>query len=70
MIVCSCHAVSDRTVRDAAARGATVEDIALATGAGSDCGVCHDEISSIVKERRSGPCRASPCAGCPRRAAA
>jgi bacterioferritin-associated ferredoxin len=69
MIVCSCHAVSDRALRDAVAAGAHVDDIIATTRAGTDCGCCKEEIEAIVSERY-GPCRSTPCAGCPRRAAA
>jgi bacterioferritin-associated ferredoxin len=69
MIVCSCHAVSDQALRAAAAGGASRDEVMASTGAGTDCGCCRDEVESILAER-SGPCRADPCPGCPRRAAA
>jgi len=69
MIVCSCHAVSDQALRAAAARASSAEEVIAATRAGTDCGCCKDEVESILAERH-GPCRADPCAGCPRRAAA
>jgi bacterioferritin-associated ferredoxin len=69
MIVCSCHAVSDRALRAAAAGIATAEEALLAKRAGSDCGCCREEVQTILADQR-GPCRADPCAGCPRRAAA
>jgi bacterioferritin-associated ferredoxin len=67
MIVCSCHAVSDHALRAAAANGLSHHEIVAATGAGTDCGRCHETVSQIVSA--SGPCRgASACPGCPRRA--
>ena len=69
MIVCSCHAVSDHTLREAASSGQSPEEILAATGAGSDCGHCRDAVESILGAS-NGPCRAQPCAGCPRRAPA
>jgi bacterioferritin-associated ferredoxin len=68
MIVCLCRAVSDRTIRTAAAVGLTLPEIGRATGAGSDCGRCADAVAHIVGE--PGPCKAEPCIGCPRGALA
>ncbi|HET8540613.1 MAG TPA: (2Fe-2S)-binding protein [Anaeromyxobacter sp.] len=66
MIVCVCRGISDRSVREARARGArTLDAVGTATGAGTDCGCCHDTIARVLAE----PCRAEPCAGCPRGAA-
>lgn len=49
MIVCHCHAVSDREVVAAAESGAReVTDVADACGAGSDCHGCHDRIASLL----------------------
>ncbi len=64
MIVCLCRAVSDHAIRSAAA-GRTLDEVVRATGAGSDCGCCSEEVARIA----AGPCRAEPCAGCPRAAA-
>ncbi len=65
MIVCVCRAISDRAVRAARAAGArTVEAIAAATGAGTLCGCCRDEMARIIAQ----PCKADPCPGCPRAA--
>jgi bacterioferritin-associated ferredoxin len=70
MIVCSCHAVSDRALRDAAAAGLSHDEIVAATRAGTDCGRCRETVAEIVTVRH-GPCRgAHACPGCPRRAAA
>ena len=69
MIACVCHAVSDRTIRAAAAGGATAEDIARATGAGSACGCCADFIEHVVAEETGCHSPGDPCPGCPRRTA-
>ena len=66
MIACSCHAVSDRTIRAAAASGLGAAEIARATGAGTDCGCCTDLVSRIVHEEACSS-SAVPCPGCPRR---
>ena len=70
MIVCCCHAVSDRMLREAAASGLSTDEIANATGAGTTCGACQEAVADIVAENH-GPCRgADACPGCPRRVAA
>jgi bacterioferritin-associated ferredoxin len=70
MIVCCCHAVSDRTLREAAAAGLSHDEIESATGAGTACGVCREAVADIVTQSH-GPCRgAEACPGCPRRVAA
>ncbi len=51
MIVCHCHAVTDREIR-AAARdcGArTCEDIKQVCSAGGDCGGCTSRVQMIVQ---------------------
>jgi bacterioferritin-associated ferredoxin len=53
MIVCLCRAVSDRAIRSAAA-GRNLDEVVRATGAGSDCGCCAEEVARIA----AGPCRA------------
>ncbi len=66
MIVCSCRRVSDRTVGALAASGArTVEDVARATGAGTDCGCCVEAVARVLGENAA-PSRDLPCRGCPR----
>jgi bacterioferritin-associated ferredoxin len=66
MIVCLCHAVSDRSIRSAAAAGATVQDIARATGAGTSCGCCAEILERIVREEPGCRSPLHPCPGCPR----
>ena len=66
MIVCSCHAVSDRTIRDAAAVGLGHVEVMALTRAGSDCGCCRESVEQIVTAAH-GPCRGDhACPGCPR----
>ena len=51
MFVCSCRAVTDRTVHAAIASGATsVEEVAERCGAGSKCGGCWPELERILDE--------------------
>jgi bacterioferritin-associated ferredoxin len=65
MITCSCRAVSDRTIRAAAAAGLGVAEVRRTTGAGSDCGCCIDAVSRLVHEESTTAC-SGPCPGCPR----
>lgn len=51
MYVCICHAVTDRTIRDAARRGVhTTEQLAAETGAGTCCGCCKTLAQQILHE--------------------
>ncbi len=70
MIVCSCHAVSERTLRAEAAAGLSHDEVVAVTRAGTDCGHCRETVADIVAAR-GGPCRgARACPGCPSRVAA
>ncbi|MET0904155.1 MAG: (2Fe-2S)-binding protein [Acidimicrobiales bacterium] len=52
MFVCSCRAVTDRTVHAAIASGATcIEEIAERCGAGSRCGGCWPELERLLHEQ-------------------
>jgi bacterioferritin-associated ferredoxin len=51
MFVCSCRAVTDRTVKAAIASGATcIEEIAERCGAGSRCGGCWPELERLLQQ--------------------
>jgi len=51
LIVCSCHAVSDREIRRLARAGAaSTRAIAEACGAGSCCGGCRMSVAAILDE--------------------
>lgn len=51
MFVCSCRAVTDRTVKAAIDDGAkTIEQIALKCGAGSLCQGCWPTLSELLAE--------------------
>ena len=69
MIVCICHAVSEGSIRAAAARGASHEDVIASTGAGSSCGCCSDFVAAIVAEEAGCSSNGASCPGCPRRSA-
>lgn len=50
--MCSCRAVTDRTIRAAIADGATtIEQIALKCGAGSLCQGCWPALSELLAEQ-------------------
>lgn len=71
MIVCICRAVSDRSVHQAIAEGASsVEDLGKRCGAGTCCGSCVEELSTMLRARgraQTGDCqpRAQPVASGP-----
>ena len=51
MFVCSCRAVTDRTVHTAIASGATcIEEIAERCGAGVRCGGCWPELERLLQQ--------------------
>jgi bacterioferritin-associated ferredoxin len=51
MIVCSCHAVTDREIQRAARAGArTPSQIAEMCGAGSSCGGCRETVHELLTD--------------------
>jgi bacterioferritin-associated ferredoxin len=57
VIVCSCHAVTDREVRHAARAGArTTCQIAEMCGAGSGCGGCRETLHELLEETHAEAC--------------
>ncbi len=69
MIVCSCHAVSDQRLRSLARDGATMDEVARQTRAGTACGACRAQVRDVVEQNRGGCGKSPPCAGCTRHAA-
>jgi bacterioferritin-associated ferredoxin len=50
MIVCLCHAVSDRTIDRAIRDGAeTVEELGEVCGAGTGCGACLEDLAERLE---------------------
>ncbi len=50
MIVCSCEAVSERTVQAEIASGAScVDDLTSRCGAGAGCGSCWPELERLLE---------------------
>lgn len=55
MLVCHCHAVSDKQVKTAIAAGAcSPEDIGHMTGAGTGCGGCIPELRRLCTQPLAG----------------
>ncbi len=51
MYVCICHGVTDRQIREAAARGArSIKELKMSTGCAGSCGQCATEAKSIIKQ--------------------
>ena len=55
MIICHCHAVSDRELREAAGRGETCADVARSCRAGSACHGCLPAVQQILRESSAQP---------------
>ena len=59
MIVCVCRGVSERQVEAVVAEGATtVDQVARACRAGTDCGACRFMVAEIVEAARGAACPA------------
>ena len=55
MIVCSCHAVTDREIREAVEAGArSTGEAQLATRAGTGCGGCRMAVRAVVSDALAG----------------
>jgi bacterioferritin-associated ferredoxin len=50
VIVCLCRGASERDVRHAARRGATVDDLKRECIAGGDCGSCHELLDCLLDD--------------------
>ncbi|MCE3003845.1 MAG: (2Fe-2S)-binding protein [Xanthomonadaceae bacterium] len=54
MYVCLCNAVTDRAIREAAARGIdTMDALAAETGVGACCGACRPLALQILDEAQA-----------------
>lgn len=50
-IVCNCMSITNGQIKEAVDSGAlTVEDVQEATGAGTVCGACLEDIEHLVEE--------------------
>ena len=51
MIVCLCKGIGSSTIRAVVRSGATtVDEVAEACGAGSDCGSCQESIAELIDD--------------------
>jgi bacterioferritin-associated ferredoxin len=50
MIVCVCHRVSDRTIRQCARQGMAFDDLQLELGVATQCGKCESCARSVWQE--------------------
>lgn len=54
MYVCLCNAVTDRQIREAAARGVdTLDALTCATGCGACCGSCRPLAVQVLDQARA-----------------
>ena len=54
MLVCHCHRVNDRIIRELAKDGAqSCDDIGAACGAGTGCGGCRPAIEGLIVSTRA-----------------
>ena len=50
MLVCHCHAISERTIRQCVDNGARSEDdVGEACGAGTGCGGCRPVVDRLIE---------------------
>ena len=71
MLVCHCHAVSERKVREALAKGACTRlQVMRACRAGSRCGGCHPVIDELIARHAALTRATSPPVANPELAAA
>ncbi|MBX7453981.1 (2Fe-2S)-binding protein [Mycolicibacterium sp. 3033] len=56
MYVCLCLGITNATVSEAVARGAsTTRQVAAACGAGSECGRCRRTVRAVIESLTSAP---------------
>ncbi|MEY8014630.1 (2Fe-2S)-binding protein [Mycobacterium servetii] len=61
MFVCLCNGVTNQTVCEAIAAGAsTTRDVARACGAGADCGRCRRTVRAILRSATPDPTSPRP----------
>lgn len=60
MLVCHCHALTDKDIRRAALRtGGSIAELRLGCPASSKCGGCRSEVERIAREAVASPSRNS-----------
>ena len=49
MLVCHCHRIGDRTIRECIRNGArSIDEVSRSCGAGTTCGGCRPAIGALV----------------------
>jgi len=67
MVLCICRALTERLLEELVRDGArTLDEVADASGAGTDCGACVDEIEERLGQLKPAAC-SRQCASCPGR---
>ena len=52
MLVCHCHRICDRTIRESIRQGArSIDEVGVACRAGTGCGGCRPAIAGLLSER-------------------
>lgn len=55
MLVCHCHRICDRRIRESIREGAvSVDDVGASCGAGTGCGGCRPAIARLLREVPAG----------------
>jgi bacterioferritin-associated ferredoxin len=52
MIVCTCFAISDRQMREAAASGISLREFEAEIGVGTECGECRADLARIFEAQQ------------------
>jgi bacterioferritin-associated ferredoxin len=67
VLICHCHGITDRRIREAARqRGLSLSAIARDCAAGTDCGGCRSAIRQILADEKA-KCLAAGCLEAERR---
>ncbi len=54
MLVCHCHRICDRTIRESIREGArSIDDVGAACRAGTGCGGCRPAIGGLLREQHA-----------------
>lgn len=52
MLVCHCHRICDRTIRESIREGArSIDEVGASCGAGTGCGGCRPAIAGLLATR-------------------
>ena len=52
MLVCHCHRICDRTIRESIREGArSIDDVGAACRAGTGCGGCRPAIAGLLRNQ-------------------